>query len=133
MSDAINPTQEMGVSQADYLKLFMQELSYQDPLKPVDNKEFMAQMAQISSLQEAQKSNQTLAELNQWISNNNGLMLLGKKVTINGSNQEGVVSKVELSANNLPIIHVLMNSGENPRVLLTDISSVWNPSSKEFK
>ncbi|KTC87764.1 flagellar hook assembly protein FlgD [Legionella drozanskii] len=130
MSDAINPTQEMGVSQADYLKLFMQELSYQDPLKPVDNKEFMAQMAQISSLQEAQQTNQALAELKHWMSDNNGLMLLGKKVTITGSEQEGIVSKVELSPNNLPIIHVLVNSGENPRVLLTDISSTWNPSSK---
>lgn len=130
MSDAINATQEMGVSQADYLKLFMQELSYQDPLKPVDNKEFMAQMAQISSLQEAQQTNQALAELKHGMSDNNGLMLLGKKVTITGSEQEGIVSKVELSPNNLPIIHVLMNSGENPRVLLTDISSAWNPSSK---
>lgn len=130
MSDAINPTQEMGVSQADYLKLFMQELTYQDPLKPVDNKEFMAQMAQISSLQEAQQTNQSLAELKHGMSDSNGLMLLGKKVTITGSDQEGIVSKVELSSNNLPIIHVLINSGENPRVLLTDISSVWNPSSK---
>ncbi|PJE10988.1 flagellar hook capping FlgD N-terminal domain-containing protein [Legionella sp.] len=130
MSDAIKPTQEMGVSQADYLKLFMQELTYQDPLKPVDNKEFMAQMAQISSLQEAQQTNQSLAELKHGMSDSNGLMLLGKKVTITGSDQEGIVSKVELSSNSLPIIHVLINSGENPRVLLTDISSVWNPSSK---
>ena len=46
MTDGITPMQETGVNQTDYMKLFMQELTYQDPLKPVDNREFMAQMAQ---------------------------------------------------------------------------------------
>ena len=60
MTDPVNAT---GVNQADYLKLFMQELTYQDPLKPVDNREFMAQMAQFSSLQEARTTNEHLIKL----------------------------------------------------------------------
>ncbi|KTD26827.1 flagellar hook capping FlgD N-terminal domain-containing protein [Legionella israelensis] len=61
MTDAIESTSSTSINQADYLKLFMQELTYQDPLKPVDNKEFMAQMAQFSMLQEAQASKELLS------------------------------------------------------------------------
>ena len=38
------------------MKLFTQELTYQDPLKPIDNREFMAQMAQFSALQQAKET-----------------------------------------------------------------------------
>lgn len=128
MTEAINSSQEIGIGQADYLKLFMQELTYQDPLKPVDNKEFMAQMAQLSSLQEAQTTNRTLALLTQWVGGNQGLMLLGKKVTIRGTDQEGIVNKIEFLANAPPMVHVLMNQGGNLRVQLMDIVAVWNPA-----
>src|SRR5688572_24913911 len=80
MTDAIDPTQGSGVNQADYLKLFMQELTYQDPLKPIDNKEFMAQMAQFSALQEAQVTSKSLVQLLSMTSANQSLMLLGKTV-----------------------------------------------------
>ena len=127
MTNAINSAQEMNINQADYLKLFMQELTYQDPLKPIDNKEFMAQMAQFSSLQEAQTTNQLLASL---ADNNQSLLLLGKKVTISNSKLEGVVNKIEFSPNLPPLVHVLMSNGDNPRVQLTDITLVRNSATQ---
>ncbi|KTD25832.1 MULTISPECIES: flagellar hook assembly protein FlgD [Legionella] len=127
MTNAINSAQEMNINQADYLKLFMQELTYQDPLKPIDNKEFMAQMAQFSSLQEAQTTNQLLASL---ADNNQSLMLLGKKVTISNSKLEGVVNKIEFSPNLPPLVHVLMSNGDNPRVQLTEITLVRNSATQ---
>jgi len=40
-----------GLGQADFLKLMTEQLKHQDPLKPMDNKEFLGQMAQFSTVQ----------------------------------------------------------------------------------
>jgi len=40
-----------NLGQADFLKLMTEQLKHQDPLKPMDNKEFLGQMAQFSTVQ----------------------------------------------------------------------------------
>jgi flagellar basal-body rod modification protein FlgD len=97
MTDGITPTQETGVNQTDYMKLFMQELTYQDPLKPVDNREFMAQMAQFSSLQEARTTNEWLSHLVNANLANQSLMMLGKEVKIEGTVGSGTVKRIIFS------------------------------------
>lgn len=111
MTDAIEPTQSSGVNQADYLKLFMQELTYQDPLKPIDNREFMAQMAQFSALQEAHSTNESMEKLLSMTSGNQSLLLLGKYVTFEGSNESVQVKSVQFVANQSPKLLVYMNGG----------------------
>ncbi len=109
MSDAINAT---GVNQEDYLKLFMQELTYQDPLKPVDNQAFMAQMAQFSALQEAHTTNEYLTQLLGMTSGSQSLALLGKKVKIDNAEGEGNVTKIKFYKNEPPKITVAMSNGD---------------------
>jgi flagellar basal-body rod modification protein FlgD len=121
MTEPVNAT---GVDQADYLKLFMQELTYQDPLKPVDNREFMAQMAQFSSLQEARTTNEHLTRLLGMTSGNQSLNLLGKKVRVKNIEGEGKVSTVEFNADESPKLSVIMNNGEIPKVELGQIIEV---------
>lgn len=121
MTDPINET---SVSQADYLKLFMQELTYQDPLQPIDNREFMAQMAQFSSLQEARTSNEHLIQLLGMTSGNQSLNLLGKTVKIKNSEEEGKVTKVEFFDNAAPKVSIAMNNGEISKVELGQIIEV---------
>ena len=100
-----------GVNQTDYMKLFTQELTYQDPLKPIDNREFMSQMAQFSALQEAQASSGYLKDMLEMAAGNTSLMLLGKYVKINGSNETGQVTKVNFASDGLPKLSIRMTGG----------------------
>lgn len=120
MTDPVN-----GINQTDYMKLFMQELTYQDPLKPVDNREFMAQMAQFSSLQEARTTNENLGKLLGMTSGSQSLNLLGKRVKIQNSDQLGTVNKIEFFENSPPLISVEIK-GAVSKVDLKQISEVSN-------
>ncbi len=120
MTDAINSTE---LNETDYLKLFMQELTYQDPLQPLDNREFMAQMAQFSSLQEERTTNANLVQLLAMTSGNQCLGLLGKTVTLN-SGERGQVSKVKFFAQAPPKIQVSTQNGGVNEVELNAIAEV---------
>lgn len=73
----------------DFLKLLTVQLRYQDPLNPMENTEFIAQMAQFSSLEQLQNMNQTMersqgaeAELQAAFKNNLVTSLVGKAVEV---------------------------------------------------
>jgi len=51
------------LSKESFLKLLITQLKYQNPLEPVSNTDFVAQMAQFSSLEELQNVSKTLAEI----------------------------------------------------------------------
>ena len=44
-------TRQNTIDQEDFIKLFLSQLQFQDPLEPVDNREFLAQLAQFSNLE----------------------------------------------------------------------------------
>ena len=51
------------LDQADFLALMSAQLKNQDPTKPVDNTEYVAQMAQFSTVSGITESNRSLAAI----------------------------------------------------------------------
>ncbi|GGE02226.1 hypothetical protein GCM10011529_05800 [Polymorphobacter glacialis] len=52
-----------SLDQSDFLALMAAQLKNQDPTKPVDNSEYVAQMAQFSTVNGIAESNNTLADI----------------------------------------------------------------------
>jgi flagellar basal-body rod modification protein FlgD len=57
---SLRPPPNKQLGQAEFLKLLTTQLTYQDPLNPVDDKAFIAQMAQFSSLEQLMAINKNL-------------------------------------------------------------------------
>jgi len=75
-----------------FLNLLITQIKYQDPLKPMEDKEFIAQLAQFSSLEQMQQVNQNLALLAQMDATAQASSLIGKQITAVLSTDGSVVS-----------------------------------------
>jgi flagellar basal-body rod modification protein FlgD len=80
----------------DFLKLLITQLQHQDPSAPVDDKEFIAQMAQFSSLEQITNMSASFQKLSGLLASGEASQVLGKTVEIrDGDNLvTGVVNRV---------------------------------------
>src|SRR6478672_12721463 len=86
-----NPLGQLGKD--DFLRLLVTQLKYQDPLSPTDNQQFMAQMAQFSTVEGINNLEGTLGSLQ-------GAGLIGMQVTYtgdDGTTQTGVATAIAMS------------------------------------
>ncbi len=90
--------QELG--RDDFLKILLTQLQNQDPTKPMEDKEFIAQMAQFSSLEQMNNISRGFQEMNSLLSSNQALQLLGRTVEIQQGEQliRGTVTGVTSGA-----------------------------------
>ncbi|KGM42634.1 Flagellar basal-body rod modification protein FlgD [Olavius algarvensis spirochete endosymbiont] len=72
--------QELGKD--DFLQILITQLQHQDPTKPMEDREFIAQMAQFSSLEQMTNMNRQFAELSAALKSSLVMNLLGKEVEI---------------------------------------------------
>ncbi len=96
----------------DFLKILLTQLTYQDPLKPMDNQEFMAQMAQFTALEQSQQVNEKMSLL---LSNQAALQsvgLIGRTVDFatSAGSLSGVVTALSLTGDS-PTLTVTTSTG----------------------
>lgn len=83
----VNSTDRVGkntLGKDDFMKLLMIQLGNQDPTSPADSKAFIAQLAQFSSLEQMQRTNDTLSSLvleQSTAAQTNMATLVGKDIT----------------------------------------------------
>ncbi|MBI5820956.1 MAG: flagellar hook capping protein [Verrucomicrobia bacterium] len=104
-SGSMTPTQTLD--QDDFLNLLVTQLKMQDPLNPESNTDFIAQMAQFSSLSTNTSTNAKVTELQSTIQFQQANGLLGRTVVLqpNSSTQvSGTVSGITIDAGTPKIV-----------------------------
>jgi flagellar basal-body rod modification protein FlgD len=82
IGDTEVPPTQATVGLEDFLNIFLTQLNYQDPLEPVDNREFLAQLAQFSSVEIANRTNDNTEALLDLNGLSQSIGLLGKQVNV---------------------------------------------------
>ncbi|RNC29542.1 MAG: Basal-body rod modification protein FlgD [Candidatus Dichloromethanomonas elyunquensis] len=98
----------------DFLKLLVAQLKNQDPMSPADNTQFVAQLAQFSSLEQMNNVAKSMEELKTSMTTlygqsllTQGAAMIGKEaVGVNGSGEEvsGQITSVKLVDNALKVM-----------------------------
>lgn len=79
-------TNELG--EEAFLNILMTQLKYQDPLDPMDNTEFISQLAEFNTLEQMQSMNTTLSSMQVF-------SMMGKTVTFNTIDQSTGIQTLE--------------------------------------
>jgi flagellar basal-body rod modification protein FlgD len=119
ISGGRSPQQNLGKD--DFLKILITQLSYQDPMAPMEDKEFIAQMAQFSSLEQMTSMAADFAKLTAMVRGSAASSALGKSVELlDGENViQGTVTAV--------------TRDETPQVLVNGTFYAWDQVNKVFE
>lgn len=102
--DGRTTSHELGKD--DFLKLLLTQLSHQDPTSPMDNNEFIAQMAQFSSLEQMHNMSNGFERMASMLNNSDAVSTLGKTV------------EIELGSDKITGVVESVTRGEKPQVFV---------------
>jgi len=118
----VNPKRQaqQNLGRDDFLSILITQLKYQDPSAPMEDKQFIAQMAQFSSLEQMTNMAKDFSKLTSMLMGNEASSALGKSVEIIEGERvvQGVVEAV--------------TRGEAPQVLVNGSFYTWENVSKVF-
>jgi flagellar basal-body rod modification protein FlgD len=114
-----SPQQNLGKD--DFLKILITQLSYQDPTAPMEDKEFIAQMAQFSTLDQMTSMANDFNKLATLLSGSESVGALGRSVELADGDRtiQGTVKAA--------------TRGEFPQILVNGSYYDWNQVTKVFE
>jgi len=113
-----NPNQSLGKD--DFLRILLTQLAHQDPTAPMQDKEFIAQMAQFSSLEQMTNLAADFSRMARMLQATEASSALGRAVEIHLENEtvQGVIRAV--------------TRGETPQILVNGRYFEWDQVSRIF-
>lgn len=119
------------LEKGDFMKLFITQLQYQDPMKPMDSYEMASQLAQFSNMEATTKMSDNMAKLLDYQTSQNNLQLmtlLGNEAQVLGNGMgvvEGKASVTEFVMKDVPdgAMHMTIFDETNLPVWQQDIAS----------
>jgi len=121
------PGKAASLGKQDFLKLLMAQLQNQDPMKPMDDTQMIAQMAQFSALEASQQLNATIQSSNNMQTVFQAGALIGKYIQsdlADGTSTIGAVTSVAFTSTNGVTSPTLQVNGQD-----VDYSTITRVSS----
>jgi flagellar basal-body rod modification protein FlgD len=109
-NQATASTSKTAVDYQSFLKLLIAEMKNQDPTKPMDSTQYVAQLATFSQVEQSVQTNTKLDQIMQSSALSQADALIGRSITSADGNTTGTVASVRLASNGL--IAVLQNGTE---------------------
>ncbi|MFP3088713.1 flagellar hook assembly protein FlgD [Treponema sp. TIM-1] len=113
------PVKDMGKD--EFLTLLLAQLSHQDPTAPMEDREFISQMAQLNTLQQMTSMANDFNRLAELFTNSEAAASLGKSVELNEGDRviQGTIKAV--------------SRGGKPEILVNGTYYQWDQVTKVFE
>jgi flagellar basal-body rod modification protein FlgD len=109
-NQASQSTSKTAVDYQSFLKLLIAEMKNQDPTKPMDSTQYVAQLATFSQVEQSVQTNTKLDQIMQSSALSQADALIGRSITSADGKTSGTVSAVRLASSGL--IAVLQDGTE---------------------
>jgi flagellar basal-body rod modification protein FlgD len=119
------PKQVLGKD--DFLQLLMKQLAYQDPMAPMEDKEFIAQMAQFSSMEQMTAMSEGFSRLSRDFSRIADV--------VSGTEAASALGKQVQLVDGEEVVHGIVRAvtrGANPQVMVNGMYYDWDQVSIVF-
>ncbi len=114
---------DTSVSKDEFLKLFVAQLQNQSPMDPLKGHEFIAQLAQFSSVEQLASLNSSFENTLKFQQLTGGSEFIGKKATYfnedSGSLEEGVIQGATTDGEAISVII------DNQSIPISDVTGVY--------
>jgi flagellar basal-body rod modification protein FlgD len=112
-------TSNGSLGKDDFLKLFVAQLQHQDPMNPMQDSDFMGQMASFSTLEQVSNLAAANERIATSLSSTGAIGLIGRTVTYTDANDQthtGIVEKVT-TQDGKPFLTVAGTEGVDPATI----------------